>query len=197
MRFHEHPHQPPYIAENTSLTTRSWDNPSYTSVNTPSVCLPQPEVHASSANRKMSDIDEANGSPIPPTFRRLRLADLQNFCLGPNSRERVLGLFEKTTAGELLQQTAAAADALALQQEASTAADKEAVKNAASLAIAEGDDDAAKDLQQLLDLLLKAIKRCFEVEELRNAILAQPEVCCCYHCSFHICCCTFAADPVC
>ncbi|KAL8447303.1 hypothetical protein Emed_004514 [Eimeria media] len=123
----------------------------------------------------MSDTEDANGTATSPPFRRLRLDDLNHFCTGPNSRERVVSLLEKTTAGELLQQTAAAADALALQQEATTEAEKAAATRAAAVAAAAGDEDAAGDMQQLLDALLKTIKRCFEVEELRDSILSQPE----------------------
>ncbi|KAL8431499.1 hypothetical protein ACSSS7_005208 [Eimeria intestinalis] len=124
----------------------------------------------------MSDREDANGTASPPAIRRLALEDLQGFCMGPSSRERVLSLLEKTTAGELLQQTAAAADALALQQEASTPAQEAAARRAAAFAAAPGDDDAAEDPQQLLNLLLKTVKKCFEVEELRDSILSQPEL---------------------
>ena len=138
----------------------------------------------------MSDTEESNGTATPPPYRRLRLLDLQGFTLGPNSRERVLCLLEKISAGELLQQTAAAADALALQQAAATGAEKQAARKAIFLAVASGDTEAAKDLQQLLQLLIKAIQRCFEIDELRDSILSQPEAsdsncaslysCCCY-----------------
>ncbi|KAL8434895.1 hypothetical protein Efla_000706 [Eimeria flavescens] len=124
----------------------------------------------------MSDSEDGSGSPNPPAFQRLRLAELQQFCLGPNSRDRVLGLLQKATAGEILQQTAAAADALTLQQEASSDAEVAAAKRALLLATATGDQEAADDVQQLLELLLKAIKRCFEVEDLRDSILSQPEM---------------------
>lgn len=124
----------------------------------------------------MSDTEDANGTITPPPHRRLRLAELQNFCSGLNSRDRVLALLEKTTAGELLQQTAAAADALALRQGVASETDDAAERRAVNFATAAEDDEAAKDMQQLLDLLLKAIRRCFEVEELRDAILSQSEM---------------------
>ncbi|CDJ37317.1 hypothetical protein, conserved [Eimeria tenella] len=109
-------------------------------------------------------------------YRRLGLSDLQAFCVGPNSRERVLSLLQQISASELLLQTAAAADAISLQQHATTAAEKEAAAAAAKRAAAEGDTDALADLNQLLTFLLSTIKRCFDVEELRDSILAQSEM---------------------
>ncbi|CDI87799.1 hypothetical protein, conserved [Eimeria praecox] len=125
----------------------------------------------------MSDTEEGTGSSTPPSFRRLSVKELQQFCIGPNSRDRALSLLQQTTAGELLQQTAAAADAVALQQQANTAETKETARKAALRAAAAGDTEAAANVGELLQLLLQSVKRAFEIEDLRDSILSQPEIC--------------------
>lgn len=125
----------------------------------------------------MSDTNEDGATSSGSLgYRRLGLSVLQAFCVGPNSRERVLSLLQQISASELLLQTAAAADAISLQQHATTEAEQEAAAAAAKRAAAEGDTDALADLNLLLTLLLSTIKRCFDVEELRDSILAQTEV---------------------